>query len=67
MYLVGNTVVRIIVLNGFKGNSTDSLRQMKPVPSHFVMYGSVENLRNLLEKVVCSHLFAYIPVIKDSL
>jgi hypothetical protein len=50
-YLIGNSIIRVIVLDGLPGNSTDRLLAMRPVPSYFVIFGDTENVIKLFKKV----------------
>jgi hypothetical protein len=50
-YLIGNSIIRVIVLDGLPGNSTDKLLAMRPVPSYFVIFGDTENVISLFKKV----------------
>ncbi|PNF39891.1 hypothetical protein B7P43_G01962 [Cryptotermes secundus] len=49
-YLIGNSIIRVIVLDGLPGNSTDRLLAMRPVPSYFVIFGDTENVIKLFKK-----------------
>lgn len=50
-YLIGNSVIRVIVLEGLPGNATDKLLAMRPVPSYFVIFGDTANVIKLFRKV----------------
>ncbi|GAB6024065.1 hypothetical protein CHUAL_008778 [Chamberlinius hualienensis] len=58
LYLIGNTVIRIVVVDATKPQATDNLRVMKPVPSQFVAYGTGEQLQILFGKLNVSKLLA---------
>nr|CAD7267148.1 unnamed protein product [Timema shepardi] len=50
-YLIGKSIIRVIVLNGLDGNATDRLLTMRPSPSYFVIYATSKNMTKLYSKV----------------
>jgi hypothetical protein len=50
-YLIGNSIIRVIVLDGLPGNATDKLLAMRPVPSYFVIFADTTNVIKLFQKV----------------
>ncbi|PSN54615.1 Ionotropic receptor 8a [Blattella germanica] len=49
-YLIGNSIIRVIVLDQLPGNSTEKLLAMRPVPSYFVIFANTENVIKLFKK-----------------
>lgn len=50
-YLIGNSIIRVIVLDGLAGNATDRLLAMRPAPSYFVIFGSTEDVKKQFKRV----------------
>nr|CAD7580926.1 unnamed protein product [Timema californicum] len=50
-YLIGKSIIRVIVLNGLDGNATERLLTMRPSPSYFVIYATSKNMTKLYSKV----------------
>ena len=50
-YLIGNSIIRVVVLDGLAGNATDRLLAMRPAPSYFVIFGNTEQVIRLFKKV----------------
>ncbi|XP_076046032.1 ionotropic receptor 8a isoform X2 [Oratosquilla oratoria] len=50
-YLVGGSVVRVIVQAGVQANTTETLKKMRPSPSYYVMFGTTQELMDMYAKV----------------
>ncbi|XP_063217386.1 ionotropic receptor 25a-like [Bacillus rossius redtenbacheri] len=55
-YMIGRSIIRVIVLDGLEGNNTDRLLAMRPSPSYFVVYATSANLTKLYSKAVAGNL-----------
>lgn len=51
-YLVGNTVVRIIVVDGSKDDSMKKLSMRRPAPTYLAFVGSTDEVDNLVAKAI---------------
>lgn len=49
--IIGNTCLRIIVLNGLDETSTRNLKKMRPNPSNFAIFGSDAAIIDIVTKV----------------
>ncbi|CAL4099122.1 unnamed protein product, partial [Meganyctiphanes norvegica] len=56
-FLVGGSVVRVIVLNGIQLNKTETqLKKMRPAPSYYVLFGESNQINDEFKKAVDSNL-----------
>ena len=46
-YLIGNTYVRVIMVNFEDYNAMDKLAKMKPPPSYYIAHGTTNTIQGL--------------------
>ncbi|XP_043478065.1 ionotropic receptor 25a isoform X2 [Leptopilina heterotoma] len=48
-YLIGNSIIRLVVIDDFSQKQVEKIVNMRPLPSYYVIYASTENMGTLFK------------------
>ena len=59
LYLLGNTMLRVVVMEGLETNIVNDLKKIRPTPTYYVIFADTERANQLMADVS-------IPIVTDS-
>ncbi|XP_051160876.1 ionotropic receptor 25a-like isoform X13 [Leptopilina boulardi] len=51
-YLIGNSIIRLVVIDDFSQKQVEKIIKMRPLPSYYVIYASTENMATLFKTAI---------------
>lgn len=51
-YLIGYSIIRVVVLEELTQQSSAKIREMRPSPSYYVIYANTGNMETLFKEVI---------------
>lgn len=67
-YLIGNSIIRLVVIDELTERTVSKIRSMRPSPSYYVIYASTAKMEELFKTVsdrftsVCKLLFRLVKL-----
>ncbi|XP_037085885.1 LOW QUALITY PROTEIN: ionotropic receptor 25a-like [Pollicipes pollicipes] len=56
LYLLGNTVLRVVVMEGLENNIVEDLKKIRPTPTYYVIFAETERANQLMASATSSGL-----------
>ena len=51
LYLLGNTMLRVVVMEGLESKIVEDLKKIRPTPTYYVIFADTERANQLMAEV----------------